>query len=464
MIETALLSIESAMPRRIEQSGGQLDPGTDLCVQPGALDGFTIMRYAHVYRGRASGGVEQYLRHLDRELLKRHRLTVLQMHLVTDNTNDAIEVESVGLGRILWVPVVIRQTESRFADLPGRINYISRTLHRNRPGEGLSSSIFSSVQSLLRHRGGHLRYKAAILSDRLLHLLAEQDVDLLALHWLSYDTGALISRAKDANVPFVFINHFDNARLSLPQMRKRVLNAAAIGAISERDIPADLRDRCVNLSDAVDTEFFTPEKARPMSLPFRSILLLPARIQAGKGHHDLMKAARILIARKFDLAVAFVGAVDSEFLHQELRQSAINMGLESRILFLGEKSAEEIRDWYALSRIAVLPSYSEGLGRVLLEAQAMKRPVVAYDCGGISEAILPDKTGFLVKPGNVEALSDKISFLLENEEEGLRFGEHGREFVSRQFSVSALVQRHEAFYLGALSTAHQKRGGAFTSA
>jgi glycosyltransferase involved in cell wall biosynthesis len=464
MVETARLRIESAMPQLIQQLGGELIPSPDLRVQPGALDGVTIMRYAHVYRERASGGVEQYLRHLDRELLKRHRLTVVQMHLVTDNTNDAIEVESVGLGRILWVPVVIRQTESRFADLPGRINYISRTLHGNRLREGRSGAILSSMRSLLRHQGGHLRYKAAILSDRLLHLLAELEVDLLALHWLSYDTGALISHAIEANVPFVFVNHFDNARLSLPQMRKLVVNAAAIGAISERDIPADLRDRCVNLSDAVDTDFFTPQQARPVSLPFRSILLLPARIQAGKGHHDLMKATRILIARRFDLAVAFVGAVDSESLHQELRQSAMNMGLESRILFLGEKSVEEIRDWYALSKIVVLPSYSEGLGRVLLEAQAMKRPIVAYDCGGISEAILPDKTGFLVKPGNVKALADKISFLLENEEEALRFGEHGREFVSRQFSVSSLVQRHEAFYLSALSTARPKNNSAFARA
>src|ERR1700733_11174869 len=96
-------------------------PAVDnLPIRPGALDGVTIMRYAHVYRDRVSGGVEQYLRHLDRGLLRRHKLTVLQMHLIREGTKDDIETEQVGMGQILWVPVAIRQSDSRLADLPRR--------------------------------------------------------------------------------------------------------------------------------------------------------------------------------------------------------------------------------------------------------------------------------------------------------------------------------------------------------
>ncbi len=422
------------------------------------------MRYAHVYRGRASGGVEQYLRHLDRGLLHRHRLTVLQMHLVRDDADHAIEVESVGVGRILWIPVPIRQTGSRLTDFPGRIAHICRTFRRDRQaGGGRSGAILSFLQNLFGDHCGHLRYKAAIFSGHLQRFLAEQEVDLLALHWLSYDTGALAACARKAEVPFVFINHFDNARLSSPQVRRRIADAAAIGAISNCGIPADLRARCVNLSDAVDTEFFTPAKARPVPITAPSVVLLPARIEAGKGHRDLIEAARILIARKCDLTIALVGAVDSESLYQELRQSVSAMGLEKQVLFLGEKTAEEIRDWYAISSIVVLPSHSEGLGRVLLEAQAMKKPVVAYDCGGVREAVLPDETGFLLEPENVEALADKIGLLLENEGKRVRMGERGREFVSHRFSVSALIQRHEALYVSALSAAGQKPNRALAS-
>ncbi len=81
----------------------------------------------------------------------------------------------------------------------------------------------------------------------------------------------------------------------------------------------------------------------------------------------------------------------------------------------------------------------------------MKKPVVAYDRGGTSRAFLANETGFLVEAGNVEALADRIGFLLANESTRLRMGERGREFVSSRFSISSLIQRHEAFYLGALS-------------
>jgi glycosyltransferase involved in cell wall biosynthesis len=425
----------------------------DLMVSPGALDGLTIMRYAHVYRDRVSGGVEQYLRHLDHGLLQRHRVTVLQMHLMRDPKNDAIDVENVGQGRILWVPVPVRHMDPTLSDLPKRMGYVfGRTLPLyQRQGEAPYRARLRAMWSVLHHRGGHLRYKTTILSDHLSRLLVTQKIDLLALHWLSYDTRSLISRALKARIPFVFINHFDNNRLPLSPTRREIAHAAGVAAVSNQSIPDDLQGRCVNLSDAVDTEFFRREKANPAARPEHAVVLLPARIQEGKGHHDLIEAARILIARNVDLRICFVGAVDSPWLDQELRALVADTGMQERVVFLGERSAEELRDWYALSSLVVLPSYSEGLGRVLLEAQSMKRPVVAYDCGGMSEAIVPNQTGFLVKKGDVKALAGKISLLLENSAEGLRMGERGRAFVSEKFSLSALVQRHEAFYLNAIS-------------
>jgi glycosyltransferase involved in cell wall biosynthesis len=436
-------------------------------VQPGALDGMTIMRYAHLYRDRTSGGVEQYLRLLNQGLLERHNLTVLQMHLVKDTSADVIEAENVGAGRILWVPVVASLAGSNLSDLPRRVGYVyGRMLEMHRQeGQGPFQARLSSLGNLLNHNGGHFRFKTTILSDHLRSLLVTNSVDLLAVHWLSYDTGALISRAVKTRTPFVFINHFDNARFSLPQTRKWIENAAGIGAVSGRAVPESLRSRCVNLSDAIDTEFFTPEKARPTRLAAGPVVLLPARIQAGKGHRDLIEAARILIARGSDMVLCFAGAVevDSEAFQQELCDLISTTGLNHRILLLGEKSAEEIRDLYAASDVVVLPSYSEGLGKVLLEAQAMKKPVVAYDCGGMGEAILPNETGFIVRTGNVEALADKIGFLLENQAERHRLGERGREFVSRRFSISALIQRHEAFYLSALSGSRPNREASFAT-
>jgi glycosyltransferase involved in cell wall biosynthesis len=292
-----------------------------------------------------------------------------------------------------------------------------------------------------------------VFSEVLDHLVVTERIDLVSLHWLSYDTGDLIRRAASAQIPIVVINHFENSRLSLRQSRKWLTHAAAVGTVSGQDIPGDLTHRTCNLSDAVNTDFFDPQRAKPTLPVGRPVIFLPARIQTGKGHHDLIQAARILNARNLNFSLCFTGAVDSQSLHEELDGCDATCGLEGQILFLGEISAVDIRDWYARSSVVVLPSRSEGLPRVLLEAQAMKKPVVAYDCGGIREAMVPDKTGFLVKAGDLEDLASKIAFLLENEPQRLRMGECGREFVTQQFSVSALIQRHEAFYVNALSNA-----------
>ena len=203
---------------------------------------------------------------------------------------------------------------------------------------------------------------------------------------------------------------------------------------------------------------FFPLITVPERVPARPLILLPARVDVSKGHRDMIKVARILTARNVDVDICFAGAHVSQRFYQELRNSVAAMGLEKRVFFLGEKTAEEIRDLYALSSIVVLPSYSEGLARVLLEAQAMKKPVVAYRCGGTPNALLQNETGFLVEKGDVDALADKAGFLLANEEERLRMGERGRSFVCRKFGISALVQRHEAFYLSALSTRKRSDG------
>ena len=425
----------------------------DYTIPAGSFDNLTIMRYAHIYRNRTSGGVEQYLRYLNRGLLLRHRLTILQMHLIREHESNTIEVENVGLGSIIWIPITIMQSSSRIADLPGRLSYmLGRSFQQSQNGVmARRFMILPSKRSMSCNWGAHLRYKAAIFSDYLRQLFEIQKIDLLALHWMSYDAGPIIKKAIKSQVPFVFVNHFNNDKLSHPATRKWLDRAAGIGVVSALNIPENLLGRCFNLSDAVDTDYFTLEKARPLNFTNSLIVLMPARIVKHKGHKDLIEAARILIARKIDLVLCFVGAVDSETLNQELRRIATDEGIKDKVFFLGEKSAEEIRDCYATSCVVALPSYSEGLPRVLLEAQSMEKPFVAYNNGGMKEAVIPGKTGFLVQTGDVTALADRLAYLLSNEVERRRMGKCGREFVTLNFSISSLIKRHEMFYYKALS-------------
>jgi len=86
----------------------------------------------------------------------------------------------------------------------------------------------------------------------------------------------------------------------------------------------------------------------------------------------------------------------------------------------------------------------------------MCRPVVAYDSGGISQAVLDGETGYLVKTGDVHTLAERIRVLLDDAGRRENFGARGRDFVARYFAIPALIERHEAFYSNALSNARRQ--------
>ncbi len=422
-------------------------------VRPGAFDGLTILRYAPFYKERSNGGVEQSLRALNHGLLQRHRLTILQVHRVNDVKKSRVEVEEIGKGRVIWTPVAYRRTSRRYADIPARAQFVleqSFQTHRQN-GEAARLAACGALHTVTRDRLEHLRHRIMILSDPLTQFLQNRRVDLLASHALTYDAGTLVSQAKAAGIPFVLVSHFDNSLFSEAHVREWIPDAAGVGSVSGRGLPEHVRGCCITLSDAINTEFFAPEAASAKQSAARRVILMPALVKPGKGQADLLKAAAILVRREIDFEICFAGAVESEALRRELQEYARSAGLDNRIAFLGELPQQQIRDYYALCQVVVLPSYTEGLPRVLLEAQAMQKPVVAYDSsGGIGEALKPGETGLLVKTGDVEALADRLALLLTNREESSRMGVRGREFVLHNFSVAAFIRRHEAFYLKAL--------------
>jgi len=419
------------------------------------LDGITLLRYAHIYRDRTSGGAEQYVKQLNDGLLARNKMTILQMHLVSgDSARSTVEVEERGQGQIVWIPVSLHHEERSVRSLPRRIRLLAcrRTLATTSTDK---RSVYSTILRVLGNSCGHFRYSAMILSEVLVDLLDEYNVDLILLHWLSYDVGTLLSNATKRRIPYAIIHHFDNGRLSMASSRRWVGEAAALGGVSGRNVPPGIQDRYLNLSDAVDVEFFSPARAKPIARPKGFVVLLPSRIVAGKGHADVLVAARSLLETGVNLSVVFAGLVESESLVAELETSASLLGLRDRVLFLGEVTSEGLRDWYAASDVVVLPSSSEGLGRVLLEAQAMGKPVIAYDSGGMPEAVVANKTGFLVQTGDRAALAKRIEQLLDNPVERFVMGKSGRKFVMEHFSIPALVERHEQFYSKVISAKSQ---------
>lgn len=378
-----------------------------------------------MWRHASSGGVEGYLSNLNRVLLERNNMQILQMYLERENQPLRIQIEKVGRGELVWIPSILRT------------------------GSAAELGIAKRFWARLSGRHG---FEYTVNHDMLLSTLASYQPNLAVFHWISEDSEPVINYLHARDIPFVVVHHFQNARLKRRMVRNQISKAVAVAGVTGTDIPDFVRGRFANLSDAVDTEFFCPHKALPLEKKVeRPIILLPSRVYQEKGHLDAVRAMVSLARSGVKSVLAFAGRVENQSYLEKLMRVASDEGLQERVLLLGEVRPEELRDWYGASDLVVLPSCSEGLPRVLLEAQAMERPVVAYSVGGVAEAIQDRKTGFLVRVGDVEGLFVRLDELLANEATRREMGERGRTFIVNKFSLNSLALRHEGFYTKVIS-------------
>ena len=95
--------------------------------------------------------------------------------------------------------------------------------------------------------------------------------------------------------------------------------------------------------------------------------------------------------------------------------------------------------------ILVLPSLNEGMGRVLVEAMAAGKPVVASNVGGIPDLVQHDHNGLLVPPGDEKALAAAIMQLIDDPAQAKLMGQRGQA-LCHQFSIEAMVEKLDALY------------------
>lgn len=395
-------------------------------VPSGILDGITLFRFAHMARNASSGGVEAYLWNLNRHLLQRNRMRILQMYLVPESGPFDIKIEQVGRGELVWIPSILKSN---------------------------SGQQTTKARRLWARLRGRLDPNFLVCHDMLLSSLARYQPSLAVFHWISEDSRIVLDFLNNKRVPFVVINHFQNTRLKRRLIRSQISKALAIGGVSGIDVPVFVRSRFINLSDGVDTDFFHPGKAVPLERKIKDpLILLPSRIVEGKGHLDSIRALGRLMREGRRAVLVFAGRQESAALIEKLKRAISEDGVQESVIFAGELDPEELRNWYAASDLVVLPSYAEGLGKVLLEAQAMEKPVVAYDVGGVVGAVKNRESGYLVRRGDIAGLVRRLKELLEHDDRKHKMGCRGRRFVFSHFSIEQMVTRHEKFYTEAIST------------
>jgi colanic acid/amylovoran biosynthesis glycosyltransferase len=171
-------------------------------------------------------------------------------------------------------------------------------------------------------------------------------------------------------------------------------------------------------------------------------LLFTGRLARVKGVPVALAALASLRAHYPDLVLRLAG--DGP-LRAALEAEARRLGVAECVHFLGYQSSEQVRALLQDTDVFVLPSFAEGLPVVLMEAMASGVPVVTTRVAGVAELVEDGVSGFVVPPGDGEALTRALDTLLGDAELRTRFGAAGRLMVEREFDVG-----REAAWLGSV--------------
>lgn len=135
-------------------------------------------------------------------------------------------------------------------------------------------------------------------------------------------------------------------------------------------------------------------------------------------------------------------------LQSQVRHQIQELQLEQKVIMVGSVDDDTLTAYYQACDLLILPSVytSEAFGLVMLQAQAFARPVICSDLPGLSTVNVHNKTGLLVPPGNVDALSAAITHLSMKPERRCEMGEAGRKQVEQKYCIDLMASRIEEVY------------------
>lgn len=175
-----------------------------------------------------------------------------------------------------------------------------------------------------------------------------------------------------------------------------------------------------------------PTRLRPVEHrgPGERILFV-ARLAELKGLAVLLEA--LVTIRKVH-PEAHLTVVGDGPERERFEQLADRLGLSGAVRFAGYRSQAEVADHLAETDVFVLPSYAEGVPVTLMEAMGSAIPVIATQVGGVTELVDDGVNGFVVRPGDVGALADRLELLVGDPDLRRRLGTAGRQTVVTEFS------------------------------
>lgn len=215
-----------------------------------------------------------------------------------------------------------------------------------------------------------------------------------------------------------------------PEDRRLLINVGAVDASKTVMIQGS----------GVDLNLFSAT-AEPKGVP---VVLMAARLLRDKGVREYAEAARILKETGYSVRMLLAGDLDKGNPASLDSAELDSWRDEGNLELLGYRS--DIPTLLSEANVVVLPSYREGLPRILEEAAAASRAIITTDVPGCRDAIVPDKTGLLVPVRDSVALAAAIKTLLNDDSLRRAMSHAGRRLAEDRYDVENIVKSHLALY------------------
>lgn len=166
-----------------------------------------------------------------------------------------------------------------------------------------------------------------------------------------------------------------------------------------------------------------------------------------KGVNNLIKGF-YNFKKSFDKKCRLIIVGDGD-LRFDYEQTAFNFGLRDSVIFAGRVSDEDLPRFYNLADLFILPSINSGeaFGIVLLEASSSGIPVIASNLVGVRSVVSDGENGFLIDPGSIDDLVDKMKLVLSSDELREKLGIVGRKIVEKKYDINILEDKLVRIFL-----------------
>lgn len=261
----------------------------------------------------------------------------------------------------------------------------------------------------------------------------------------SFFRKALIARlCKKCGVKVILHHHgaeFDEFYSNLNDKNKRYINLILeivdCNIVLSKGLISMIINKAPNANVKVLYNAVKTYYKNPYNKNAKNILFL-GRLGKRKGTYDLIEAIKFLDNKiNKDIKVYLCG--DGEI--DRVKGLIKKYNLSDRITYVGWVDKDDIKDIFSKSAINVLPSYNEGLPMTILETMAYGIPNISTNIASIPEVINDVGNGYLINPGNVGDLINKLKVILSNEKLRLEFSNKSYNLIKNDFSLDSHVEK-----------------------